>query len=201
MRPLFLAKEDQRTSDLPGIQVESMSPDSEQDRRLQGRKFSTSSHASQKSGAVAKPRAILTQDQAVEIFMLKPPASDPKSSKHSHRVARRYDVSEKTVRDIWRGRTWHAETKHLDPCRPARISAPPGRPLGKKDRAPRRISHSTEASGAKEANILALEDPFHDDWPYWARAERYSAVTLPPVIVFTPLSRTTPAKFGERSIL
>ena len=39
-------------------------------------------------------------------------------------VARTYKVSEKTVRDIWRGRTWHHETLHLDPPRAARADAP-----------------------------------------------------------------------------
>ena len=149
------------------------------------------SHQRRNSDIAAKPRAILTQDQAVEIFMLKPPALDSKSRKSSHRVAQKYNVSEKTVRDIWTGRTWHAETKHLDPCRPARKSGPPGRPLGKKDRAPRRVMHTRAIGVMNAARAIAPEDldPFHDDWPYWARAKNFSGVSLPPIIVYTPLWR------------
>ena len=152
-----------------------------------------------RSGTIAKPRAILTEEQAVAIFMLKPSTSDPSSKKSSHDVARTFHVSEKTVRDIWRGRTWHAETKHLDPSRPARNSAPPGRPLGKKDKAPRRGSHGKGTSVVSTAQAIdnTFEDPFHEDWPNWARADSFSGVALPPLIVFTPLCRANSAPIRD----
>jgi hypothetical protein len=39
----------------------------------------------------------------------------------SSKVSRMYGVSEKTIRDIWVGRTWKAETRHLDPLRPLEV--------------------------------------------------------------------------------
>jgi hypothetical protein len=62
-------------------------------------------------------------------------------------VAHTYGVSEKTIRDIWKGRTWQEETWHLDTTRPMPVqSRTQGRPKGSKDRAPRK-SKSNEASG------------------------------------------------------
>ena len=61
----------------------------------------------------AKPRAIITSDDAVRIFSLSLPYDDPKSAgcgkpkrPSAIAVAREYGVSEKTIRDIWSGRTW-----------------------------------------------------------------------------------------------
>ena len=61
--------------------------------------------------ALFVPRARLTQDQAIEIFKMRSSASSAISIAESHRV------SEKTVRDIWIGRTWSRETCHLDMAR------------------------------------------------------------------------------------
>ena len=83
----------------------------------------------------AKPRAILTAEKAVEIFR-RSPQCDGMFTATS--VGREYGVSEKAVRDIWSARTWCDETRHLDPLRPHRESKLPGRPLGKRDSAPRR---------------------------------------------------------------
>ena len=88
----------------------------------------------------SKPRAILTSEKAVEIFSRSLPSTGSSSAEkpHATSVAREYGISEKTVRDIWTGRTWSNETLHLDPQRPAREAKPTGRPLGKKDSAPRK---------------------------------------------------------------
>ena len=62
-----------------------------------------------------KTRAVLTEEQAVQIFMMK--ISDTKSfnkSIHAQEIAISFGISEKTVRDIWKGRTWRRETMHLD---------------------------------------------------------------------------------------
>ena len=61
-----------------------------------------------------KSRAILSSEEAVEIFLLALPneASEASSQAGARTrpsaivVAREYGVSEKTVRDIWTGRTW-----------------------------------------------------------------------------------------------
>jgi hypothetical protein len=138
----------------------------------------------------AKPRAILSQIEAVSIFKLKPlPRSDAKGATQplsSATVARTFNVSEKTVRDIWKGRTWHEETQHLDPSRPARRSGPPGRPKGKKDSSPRQFGQKLERRRSAEiVNHCKSEDPFHDDWPYWARADVVSIDHLQHVILYT----------------
>jgi hypothetical protein len=59
-----------------------------------------------------RPRAVLTASQVVAIFQYKA------VMRSSSKVSRIFGVSEKTIRDIWMGRTWKAETRHLDPLRP-----------------------------------------------------------------------------------
>ena len=82
-----------------------------------------------------KTRTILTLEQAAAIFMTR--NSDRSSLKtkgkwlSSTKVASAFGVSEKTVRDIWTGRTWFHELIHLDPARAALAEKrirPPGRP-------------------------------------------------------------------------
>lgn len=91
------------------------------------------------NAAPLKPRAVLTKSQAVEIFLLKA------AIKSSTRVSKMYGVCEKAVRDIWVGRTWAAETWHLDPSRPLTIKYA-GRPLGCRDAKPRRSKQDKEQS-------------------------------------------------------
>ena len=154
--------------------------------------------------SIAKPKAILTFDKVIEILKLRPDSklARGEGSRVSAAVAIDFGISEKTVRDIWRARTWHRETLHLDPCRPARVIALPGRPLGRKDSAPRKrqsrkvpstfkpvlIPAGSESDGTDTvrrnvsslptADIVSLpisNDPFHDDWPHWSRAESFQA--------------------------
>ena len=58
-----------------------------------------------------RSRAILTKQQAVDIFMMKFTVETEAGFDTNHgiratSVGIRYGVSEKTVRDIWKGRTW-----------------------------------------------------------------------------------------------
>ena len=61
-----------------------------------------------------KSRAILSSEEAVKIFLLSLPNEASEASRQAGAssrpsaivVAREYGVSEKTVRDIWTGRTW-----------------------------------------------------------------------------------------------
>ena len=76
-----------------------------------------------------KPRAKLTQSDAINIFVQKTliPATT---------IARKYSVSEKAIRDIWTSRTWSKETWHLDPSRVVQAKQT-GRPKGRADSRPR----------------------------------------------------------------
>eukprot|EP00292_Cryptomonas_paramecium_P019018 CAMPEP_0113665068 /NCGR_PEP_ID=MMETSP0038_2-20120614/2092_1 /TAXON_ID=2898 /ORGANISM="Cryptomonas paramecium" /LENGTH=111 /DNA_ID=CAMNT_0000580365 /DNA_START=30 /DNA_END=362 /DNA_ORIENTATION=+ /assembly_acc=CAM_ASM_000170 len=63
-----------------------------------------------------RPHTVLTKDQAVEIFkykLLKERSGRVRNSKDCKALAQEYNVNEKTVRDIWSGRTWQQETREL----------------------------------------------------------------------------------------
>ena len=73
-----------------------------------------------------RPRALLNENQAVEIYKLrrmqKPNFEECRSQNagptetsrfNACSLAERYSVSPKTIRDIWNRRTWTQETKHL----------------------------------------------------------------------------------------
>jgi hypothetical protein len=77
-----------------------------------------------------KPQARLTETEAIEIFKSRGPNQSASS------VCRRFGVSEKTVRDIWKGRTWAKETWHLDTSRVIK-NVKVGRPVGCRDTKPR----------------------------------------------------------------
>jgi ribulose bisphosphate carboxylase small subunit len=92
--------------------------------------------------SASKPRARLSEAQVIAIFQARASASS------STKVAMVYGVSEKAVRDIWKGRTWSKETWHLDPSRPLQLKLT-GRPKGCKDSQPRKKranSHNNELS-------------------------------------------------------
>ena len=58
-----------------------------------------------------KPRAKLAAADVIDIFKLKTTFPSAKC------VGRMFEVSEKAIRDIWKGRTWAKETWHLDMAR------------------------------------------------------------------------------------
>ena len=125
----------------------------------------------------SKPRAVLTSEQAVAIFLQRPNQKISQAGLSSE-VARFYHVSDKTVRDIWRARTWYRETLHLDPARTPRHMRRPGRPLGSKDSSPRKTNTKMQlaASLVSRGGVCKpvpsySDDPFHDDWPNWERAD------------------------------
>jgi hypothetical protein len=59
------------------------------------------------------PRAILTEKQAAEIYQYRISNSRFSPLGSATIIARKYNVSPKTVRDIWNRRTWTQETRHL----------------------------------------------------------------------------------------
>ena len=79
----------------------------------------------------SKPQAVLTKQSVLEIFKLSINKSSEKLNASS--VAREYGVNEKTIRDIWKGRTWNEETQPLAINRQPKPRAKIGRPLGRKD--------------------------------------------------------------------
>ena len=88
-----------------------------------------------------KTRAILTTEQAIKIFSIhlaNHSSSIAKNDKISAtHVAIAFGVSDKAIRDIWKGRTWFHELIHLDPARAAQAAhrqRAPGRP--RRDRPP-----------------------------------------------------------------
>ena len=129
---------------------------------------------------------VLTPQQAVEIFSYKltsPVASYATvhlkhGNDHSGMIGKIYNVSAKTIRDIWNRRSWRHETFHLwhlskdknclpdqsvdyaqivtqsTDCKPSAILP--------NAHTPQNFQHQ-ETLPASSSN----EDPFHDDWPYW----------------------------------
>ena len=84
--------------------------------------------------AKLRKRAKMTKEQVINIFKIKyGPAKETKM--HSSRaasIARHYSVSEKTIRDIWKRRTWASETAHLHPVvQYTKVTS--GRPKGSLD--------------------------------------------------------------------
>ena len=89
---------------------------------------------------MSKPRAILSDAQAVEIYQIRLVASFTHIRLSPVQMASSYGVSEKTVRDIWKGRTWARETFHLDPERKLVIKNKSGRPRRSQDSKKRKDS-------------------------------------------------------------
>jgi hypothetical protein len=82
-----------------------------------------------------RTRVVLTEAQVIRIFQVRI-ANESASSNAGKKVrafslAMQYGVNEKTIRDVWSGRTWCRETLPFDPTRknagPMKV---PGRPKG-----------------------------------------------------------------------
>ena len=78
----------------------------------------------------SRPRARLTESQVLDIFEAKGKATNPMI------IGAAYGVSEKAVRDIWKGRTWNLQTKHLDPDRVKLENKQAEKPKAWKDQKP-----------------------------------------------------------------
>ena len=103
-----------------------------------------------------KPRAILTREMVIEIYKMKTSScSHTRKGPSASSLARSYNVNEKTVRDIWSARTWHDETLSLDLHRKPKPAKPTGRPLGRKDSAPRKRKFSDDAENRHEQEVNA----------------------------------------------
>ena len=72
-------------------------------------------HASQHRGR-HRPRALLSVEQAIEIYKLRRCwkfDSNGRFVSGATIIAKNFNISPKTVRDIWNRRTWSYETRHL----------------------------------------------------------------------------------------
>jgi hypothetical protein len=129
--------------------------------------------------SASKPRARLSVDQVLTIFQARASAST------ATKVATVYGVSEKAVRDIWKGRTWSRETWHLDTSRPLQLKIP-GRPKGCRDTKPRarRVNCRYVLSASTGSSTQMHSEPrcFHTDGHAAARhaVEQGAFVDMPP---------------------
>jgi hypothetical protein len=107
-----------------------------------------------------KPRARLNENQVLQIFKSK---ADTLSSA---KIAKTHRVSEKTVRDIWTGRTWSTETCHLDPSRTLQLKQT-GRPKGCRDSRPRKRRISGKRHSESQSLLLtgsSYDSEGSSDW-------------------------------------
>ena len=101
-----------------------------------------------------KPDARLTQDQAIDIFNMK------SSALTAVKIAGSYGVSEKAVRDIWKGRTWSRETRHMDTTRTV-VLKKVGRPIGRRDQKPRKKRVVTAPNHSAFPTVLPASGTAH----------------------------------------
>jgi hypothetical protein len=84
-----------------------------------------------------RSKVILSRTEAREIFIVKSRIGFESANQASIRLAAKYRISPKAIRDIWKGRSWLDATFDLwieDDRPPRRVV---GRPKGKKDSKPR----------------------------------------------------------------
>jgi hypothetical protein len=125
----------------------------------------------------SKPRARLSEAQVLTIFQARA------STSAATTVATAFGVSEKAIRDIWKGRTWSRETWHLDTTRPLQLKIP-GRPKGCRDTKPRarRVICRAELSASTGSSTQVHSEPRRPDGHAAARhvVEQGAFVDMPP---------------------
>ena len=104
-------------------------------------------------------KAVLTSEQAREIFGLRKTHGYPNLHTASLSLAPKFYVCAKTIRDIWKGRSWLGATYDLweEEERPSRKAL--GRPKGKKDSRPRRRRERSTTFDAHGTNMKS-ESPY-----------------------------------------
>ena len=93
-------------------------------------------------------RARITEADVLKIY------SDKGSGLSASKICQQFGISEKAVRDIWKGRTWAREIARLDPSSSFLVKKL-GRPIGSKDKIPRKkptIQTRLETSKAADSN-------------------------------------------------
>ena len=98
-----------------------------------------------------KPRARLTESEVLSIFQLK--ASSPSATI----VGRLYGVSEKAIRDIWKGRTWSSETSQADMSRAPVVKKRQNRAIVDKKKANCHKNYDKESNKEKSSCEYTIE--------------------------------------------
>lgn len=123
---------------------------------------------------IQKSRKCLTEEDVLNIFKVKL-FNDVCSCSDRIDVgllSERYGVSKKSIRNIWKRKTWAAETS--------------GFPIFKTESL--KSSDITQDTCRFEPSDVAFEaqdfkDPFHGDWPYWKETEGNAEISpLKPAI-------------------
>ena len=98
----------------------------------------------QDSTKCSRPRVVLSNQQAREIFELQKNHGFVSLHAASLVFSKKYHVSPKAIRDIWKGRSWLEATYNLWNAtdRPERRII--GRPKGKKDSKPRKVKSNAQ---------------------------------------------------------
>ena len=106
-----------------------------------------------------KRRAILTEQQAIEIFRIGSDDSTPIVVSSAKVVARRYGINERAVRDIWNQRTWTHATWPIAQSTGPTADKKMGRPIGSKDSSPRRqkLAAATPMSTELAVNLSSFK--------------------------------------------
>jgi|APCry1669192522_1035417.scaffolds.fasta_scaffold50590_1 hypothetical protein len=103
----------------------------------------------------------LTKDNAICIYKLK----EKRKQIIVEDLAKQFNVSSKTIRDIWNGKTWAKVTGHVSAD--AVGNKAPGRPVGSKDKKPR-ITQKKKAKQTIDDVLFQglgnFKDPFAQDW-------------------------------------
>ncbi len=73
--------------------------------------------------------------------------------------AKRYGINERTVRDIWKQRTWTHATSHLAAGTGPMAKKKMGRPIGSKDSSPRKKKDTTQREQKLEDGTAVPYDP------------------------------------------
>jgi hypothetical protein len=103
-------------------------------------------------------RAVLNSNQARDIFRAKEPPGNESLYMISNRLATQYQVSSKTIRDIWKGRSWLHATFDLWDAEDRPCCKIVGRPKGKKDSMPRQ---------SKSVVIPSIANSNNDGYTRW----------------------------------
>ncbi len=136
----------------------------------------------------SKPRARLTDYQVVQVFKFK--LDSPQLS--SSALANLYRVNEKTIRDIWKGRTWSRKTWHLDTSRPLQLKQP-GRPKGSRDKQPRKKRDSEMRHGESSSSIFIGPSSDGLCGPALVKIGPAGGIRDPPLHWYNPLDRKSPS--------
>ena len=121
----------------------------------------------------SRPRATLDKNKAICIFKCR-------YTVHcAPKLARIFGVSVKTIRDIWRGRTWAADTWHLDENRTCSFEYKQvGRPKGSKDTKPRQRRQTSQRGNVNlqyskpiDETVNAYLTPLRDNSNFFTSAE------------------------------